>query len=114
MPYDGYESSDKCVDFIILEKEFFCLRVFLFRDEDIFPVSFEKWLSEPSTEDIVVRKSAHDRAPSHPTRVARNGSILPATADTPAGIMTSSDGTGMIDDSIAMRTNISRYPIVPK
>lgn len=64
MSYDGYESSNKCVDFIILEKEFFCLRVFLFRDEDIFPVSFEKWLSEPSTEDIVVRESAHDRAKS--------------------------------------------------
>ena len=28
--------------------------------------------------------------------------------------MTSSDGTGMMDDSIAMRTNISRYERFPK
>jgi hypothetical protein len=64
MTNDGYESSDKCVDLIILEKEFFCLLIFLFRDEDILPIAFEKWFSEPSTEDIVVRKCAYHRAKS--------------------------------------------------
>lgn len=64
MSYDGDESSDKCINFIILEKEFFCLRVFLFRDEDILPIAFEKWFPEPSTEDIVVRERAYHRAKS--------------------------------------------------
>jgi len=46
--------------------------------------------------------------------VAIIGLIFPHTADTPAGIITSSDGTGIIDDSIVINIKISRYPIVPK
>jgi hypothetical protein len=42
------------------------------------------------------------------------GSIFHPTAEIPAGIITSSDGTGMIDDSMVIRINISRYPILPK
>lgn len=62
--HDGDEPSDKCIDFIVLEEEFFCLLVFLFRDKDILPIPLEKWLSEPSTEDIVVRECTYHRAES--------------------------------------------------
>ena len=46
--------------------------------------------------------------------VAMNGLILPQSADIPAGIITSSDGTGNIDDSRVINMKISKYPIVPK
>ena len=49
--------------------------------------------------------------PSHQRMVARTGSIIPLAALIPAGIMTTSEGKGIIEDSMVMRINISRYPI---
>jgi len=60
MSHNWNKSSNKCIDFIIFQEEIFCLLVFIWSDEDVFPVAFEKWLPEPSTEDKIIREGTDD------------------------------------------------------
>ena len=59
-----YESSDECIDLVILEKEIFCSFVFLMSDEDVLSIFFEKRFPEPFSKNIIIEECSDYRTKS--------------------------------------------------
>lgn len=64
MTHNGNESSDEGIDNIIFEKEILRFSILFWSDEYIFPIFFEKWFPEPTTDDPIIQQCSQDRTKS--------------------------------------------------
>jgi hypothetical protein len=54
------KSTKKRIEPIIGQEEFFGLKIFCVIDENIFPVFFEKWLSDELTKDKIIKSRSEE------------------------------------------------------